>query len=438
MKHPSIRHKINFFFWSRIHKLPRVFINWWQLRQLKRTVAEAFFNVPYYSKLYAESGVKPEDIKTLEDIPRLPVTKKSLFQLISPEDLTNSRFNQYSIKWDGTSGSTGEPFKFPDSRNHYFLNLFGPRSQPRCDILSDRFLLWLGLSSAFIYENIRLAKFRQLPKPRGKWCLSISLPELRDNPEQVVKDVHNFKPDVMEGRATILAEFARLCESLPKHMRPLPQFALTAGEILTPTCRKYIEEVLDTEVYDLYGLQETSNIGCECREHDGFHIYEESCFVEILDREDKPVPKNTKGGIVVTHFLNDALPFIRYDTGDLGYIRYDPCSCGLPNPRLYVEGREGRFVSIGERRYHTHEFEYTMRTQFTNIILRYQFVKVSKDKIELHIVPAGIYSNLAGENLQKNFLQLFGFTPEIKIVDTIPYTKEGKTLTVTDKSEEGN
>lgn len=429
-----LKNRINFFVWRRIHALPRFAIEWWQLYQLKRTVRQAF-NVPIYRKLYKEAGVKPEDIQVIADIQKLPITQKRLFQQALPDEIINKAFSQGGYAWDGTSGSTGEPFRFPKSRKGgYFYRLFEPGPQIHAEVHADRFLWRLGYSPLYIYENIRLAKFRQLPKPRGKWCLSILLPALRENPKQVVEDVRSFKPDLIEGRATILAEFARLCESLPKHMRPSPRFALAAGETLTPACRNYIQDVLGAEVYDLYGLQELADIGCECREHDGFHIYEESDLVEILDENGEPLPPGIKGRVVVTHFLNDVLPFIRYETGDFGMMRHDSCPCGLSNPRLYVDGRVGGFVSVGGKKYHSHELEFTMRTLFTNAALRYQFVKTAERELELRIIPTKSYTAPSEKNLKKTFSDIFGFTPIIKVVDTIPYTRDGKTLTIVDAS----
>lgn len=435
MKPLRLKNKINFFIWRKIHTLPRFAIEWWQLYQLKRTVCQAF-NVPIYIKFYKEAGVKPENIWEIDDIQKLPISQKRIFQLAPPNEIVNKTFPREAYVWDGTSGSTGEPFRFPKSRRGgYTVRVFERRPQTHPGVFADKFLWWLGYSPSYIHENIRLAKFRQMPKPRGKSCLSINLPALRENPQKVVEDVRNFKPDLVEGRATVLAEFARLCELLPKHLRPSPRFALTAGEILTSGSRAYIQNVLGAEVYDLYGLQETSDIGCECRKHDGFHIYEESVFVEILNNNGEPMPPNTIGRIVVTHFLNDVLPFIRYDTGDLGMIRHNPCPCGLPNPRLYVDGRIGGFVTIGGKKYHSHELEFTIRTLFTDTILRYQFVKISENDLELRLIPTKSYSVEATHHIQKTFLEMFDFKPTVKVVDSIPYTKEGKTLTIVDETE---
>lgn len=424
-----LQYKINFFLWSRIHRLPRVFIEWWQLYQLQRCVREAFF-VPIYNRLYTEAGIEPGDLKTLADIRKLPLAKKELFQQAPIEDILHRRFQQNNYRWDCTSGSTGEPFRFPVSRFKYFSELFGPCPGTSWDIPADRFLLWQGFSPSYIYKNIRLVKFRQSPKPRGRWCLNVPISSLRDNPHELIKHICNFKPDLLEGRATVLAEFARLCDSLPKHMRPAPRFATVAGEILIPSCRKYIEKVFDTEVYDLYGLQETSDIGCECSEHNGLHIYEESCLVEILDENGLSMPPATNGRVVVTHFFNDVLPFIRYDTGDRGTIQRDPCPCGLSNPRLYVDGREGGFVVLGGKKYHFYEFAYVIKTQFNDMVLRFQFVKISEDELELRFIPAKNYCVLEERRIQEAFYEVLGLRPKIKIVSAIPYTKEGKTLPV--------
>ena len=120
----------------------------------------------------------------------------------------------------------------------------------------------------------------------------------------------------------------------------------TTGEPLPATVRKRIEQAYNGEVYDAYGLTEAV-VGVECSEHSGFHYFEDSTIVEVVDPESGNVlEEGEEGEIVVTSLLQHLMPIIRYRTGDLGYLSKTPCECGLCYPRVWIKGRSHLTINL--------------------------------------------------------------------------------------------
>jgi phenylacetate-CoA ligase len=120
----------------------------------------------------------------------------------------------------------------------------------------------------------------------------------------------------------------------------------TTGEPLPDSMRRSIEREYKGEVYDAYGLTEAV-VGVECNEHKGFHYFEDSTIVEIIDPESgASLEKGESGEIVVTSFLQHLMPIIRFRTGDLGYVSTAPCECGLRYPRVWVKGRSHLTINL--------------------------------------------------------------------------------------------
>lgn len=120
----------------------------------------------------------------------------------------------------------------------------------------------------------------------------------------------------------------------------------TTGEPLPTTVRKRIEIFYGGGVYDAYGLTEAV-VGVECSKHTGYHYFEDSTIIEIVDPDSGEVlDEGEEGEIVVTSLLQHLMPIIRYRTGDLGYLSRDPCECGLYYPRVWVKGRSHLTINL--------------------------------------------------------------------------------------------
>ncbi len=421
-----LKSELRFMFLTRVHTMPRAFIARWQGKELHRSVAFAYEHSPIYRDLWQSHGVRPGDVRSLGDIRKLPITSRGLFKEHPPEKLLgglSARSGEYV--WKETSGSTGEPFRFP-ARAH-------ERRLTRGRAFDEyRFLLWRGNPLHWIVDHAKIARIDEEQVPGGP---SVTRAELRKDPEAACETLRRHGADVVWGTPTSLLELAEYAARMPEELRPRPHFFVSTGELLTPATRACIVKLLGGEVYDSYGLKEIGVIGVECRAHEGFHVYEESVLVEIVDEEGRALPPGMAGRVIVTRLSeNQVLPFIRYDTGDRGMTIASPCSCGLRAPRLSVNGRRGGTLAFGSKRIHRVEFEFAM-DRFHASVMRYQLAKVGPLQAELRIVPAGGFSSAVADEVQARFREQFGIIPRVTVVHVLPATSAGKTLAVVDETD---
>lgn len=430
--------------WLCIHRLPVFFIKKWQLLELRPLLHQSYINVPLYRKLLDEVSMRPEEIKSYSDLIRLPITSKKIFRQHPPEEFINNSFPKWSYIWTETSGSTGEPFKFPINRAFWFLKKYycGTPScawykmkneSPNADPYVDRFLLWRGFSFRTISNNFRFADIRVVNRPRGGHFLHIPVSDIRENPDSIVEKLLEFRPDVLSGRATTMLELSRIMQKygVPKKFR-IP-FITSVGEMMNASQRRYLENFFDCEVYERYGLEELGDIAIECRIHEGMHIHEESNLVEILDENSRQPPRGASGRIVITNLCNSSVPFIRYDTGDRGKILPGSCPCGISARRLKIDGRIGAFLELDGKRYQFPEFALIIN-DFSDFILRSQIAKINKNSVEFRFIPSRPVSNKEFNAVKSSFRDRLGITPLIKIVEEIPFNKSGKTQFLIDES----
>lgn len=428
----NLKQRINFGLWRKVHVLPQFFIVYWQLRELKRVVGGAYHRILFYKALLDAEGVRPENIRTLADLGRLPIMSKQLFRR-HPQSTMNAHLDPKTLVWEETSGSTGEPFRFPNNTRFYFRARFGC-FYPTL-LTSLRFLLWHGYTYRHIAENIKIAQIRIAPPPTERH-LFIPVAEIRKDPREVIRRLREYGPDIVETLPSVLMELGRKNKEVSQGERLAFRYAICHGEMLTARERAYIERAFSCEVYNRYGLQEFLEVGVECENHNGFHLYEESFIVEILDGAGHSLPSGVAGRIVVTHFYNDAIPFIRYDTGDEGVILPDRCSCGIPSKRLLVNGRKGGCLVVGGKKINHAELMMAL-SRFSSTILKYQLAKTGKRKTELRIIPVERFTAEDGEFLRAAIKTAFSFTPAIRIVKEIKRGQNGKMLAIVDESKIG-
>ena len=241
-----------------------------------------------------------------------------------------------------TGGSTGTPMKY---RVYKFDSFFSAATVYRewgyanyelgyrMVILGGTSLVNIGKKSNLVPKihetarNIRkLSSFDMSDKEMKKY----------------VNVIKSFKPKFIYGYPSAIHFLSTWIEN--HHVRiysPLAVF--TTAEKLYPNMRKKIEEVFNCDVYDCYGLNDGGVSAYECSEHNGLHIDAERSIMEIVDENGKQL-ENGEGEIIATSLYNYAMPFIRYDTGDLGHIIDDDCGCGKPYKLL--KELVGRSVDI--------------------------------------------------------------------------------------------
>lgn len=424
---PRIKRGITFGLWGRIYRLPRYFIAAWQLREFQRVARSAYRHVPFYRKLWDEYGVRPDDIKTLRDIHRLPITTKQLFRAHPFRERLHDLLPKARCVRNCTSGFTGEPFDVA-----YWFG--GEEELKYLNHGRFRFLDWQKDRGAVPWHSVRVAQIGAGHFERPNYHF-IHMSRVRTAPDAVFRELGDFRPDVLEGFLHPLLELARRKEEFADWAAAPFRYLSTHGDAISPRQQDFLASTFGVPVYDRYGSAELGTMGVQCGARSGFHLNEESLFVEVLDEDDAPLPAGAIGRLVFTSFYgyNDAMPFIRYAIGDHGMIINEPCACGLRTRRVVLAGRSmGSFI-FGGKRFFSEEFREVLDKLGSDIMF-WQIAKIAGDKLELRVVPfsSGPFSIV--DQIKTDFKKRFDLEPAIRIVDAITHTRNGKIFTLVDET----
>ncbi len=320
--------------------LPRPALEALQLRRLRRTLAYCAAHVPLYRRLWREAGVTPDDVRTLDDLRRLPIPSRRLIeedptQVVSAEHLALYRSGRAPIRRSG--GSSG-----------------GPRLEIHADPASWRRLdgFYFRALAAIGYRPwIPMAYFWSAPLPRSRFGLmpKVHVPAHLDEEAQL---------RVLESNPGIFwyyhpTSLFALAQRAPERLRQArPRGVVSHAELLTDSMRATIEGALGAPVYDQYGTSELNRMAWQCRVRRGYHVDADSYVLEILDDDDRPVRPGEVGRAVVTGLANRMMPLVRYELGDLLVASDRRCACGRTLPMIErIEGRAADRVRLpGGRR----------------------------------------------------------------------------------------
>lgn len=172
--------------------------------------------------------------------------------------------------------------------------------------------------------------------------------------DEYVRRLRRDRPYVLKALATYLVAIARhICD---ENLAPLAIPVIkTMGSRVTPGQRPLLERSFGGTYWDDYGSAEFGSIACECPRHNGLHVFDDMFIVEVVDSNGTPVADGTCGWILVTDLMNHAMPLIRYQIGDIGYLDSSPCACGRSGPRLTVLGRAHDVLVTPKGQWRTHD-----------------------------------------------------------------------------------
>ena len=209
------------------------------------------------------------------------------------------------------------------------------------------------------------------------------------NQENLLKyfhDINKWKPSFLRGYASSIHLFARFISDNALELEAQPKGIFTTAEKLFARQRELIERVFGAKVYDNYGLNDGGVSAYECEEHCGMHIDMERAILEVVD-DGYEQTINQKGNILATSLYNYALPFIRYETGDLGVASDSKCACGRETLLLKeIIGRIQEFVlTPSGLKIHGEFFTHIFRT--ARNVSQFQVIQNKTDEILVRIVP---------------------------------------------------
>ena len=300
-----------------------------QLKKLRKLTEHAYNNVPFYHEKFKEAGLKPQDIRTLADLQKLPITTKNELKNSTPDKTVARNQSIHKLKRRQTGGTTGKPFIFFKDRrtiSHELAALCWFRS-------------WYG---SFGFKQALLRFFSYwIPWSKASKSFLIGWLVCDRNTQTLWKYarwIERFKPKALEGSPAGFYVFVNFLKKEGISGIVLPVL-LTTSETLFSFQRQAIESALDCQVFNHYSSGEIASIAQECEEHAGLHINAVDRIVEFIQRGEVVSP-GEMGEIVITDLENYAMPFIRYNIKDIGVPMDGFCSCGRGLPLIKeIKGR---------------------------------------------------------------------------------------------------
>jgi phenylacetate-CoA ligase len=256
-----------------------------------------------------------------------------------------------------------------------------------------------------------------------------------ENMKNYVHVLNKFKPKLINTYASVIFLFSEYLKNEGIDFIK-PNAILTTADMLYQHQRKTIEDIFDCDVFDYYSGRDTTLVAAECSEHIGYHLSIENAVVEFIQENEHVSPGET-GKIIITDLCNYAMPFIRYEIGDLGTPSDEICSCGRNLPIMKsLEGRIFDFIITPDgKRIPGEYFHYIIIDHNIHGIKEFQIVQETKDKVIVFIVKN------EKENTEdiNRFISLIkknvGEKVEVKLeyVSSIKRTSAGKLMHVISK-----
>ncbi|MEM3424987.1 MAG: hypothetical protein QXI42_04120 [Thermoproteota archaeon] len=369
-----------------------------QEKRLRAIVRHAYGKAQLYHSKLNSVGLKPEDIRTIEDLKKIPfVTKQEVRDGIPGRSIAKGYGLENCVQ-ASTSGTSGGPMPvFYDRRfldysvaNWYFRKIVAIGLSPLDKMVSIEY--GTPEPSDVNREKTMMSRGAK-PKSMGRVALGPAasmLSRLRkriritDNAEEVLAEIVKFQPKLIDGNTSYLRVVAETI--IDKGVKEVhPKAVRGDGEVLDGPTRKFLENVFECDVFDEYSAWDFGHGAWECVRREGYHIDADLLIMEII-RDGEPAAPGEQGEIVVTGLLNYAMPLIRYKVGDVGILGEDVCSCGRGLPILKsVEGRMVDCFRLSNGRI------VTPKTIMTTIqdcpgVSRYQAVQEGTNKVTIELM----------------------------------------------------
>ncbi len=419
---------------------------WWsfsrleeyQNKKLRSLVMHAYRNVPYYHNLFKSLMLDPENIRTKDDLTKLPILTKEDIRK-DPESFLSINIKKKNFIKDSTSGSSGKVFEFYVDKN--LMSIFramGVRGWEFAGYsFGDRITTIAGSS---LLPN----KMSILKKIMFKTSRNLPLSSYNMNKDKIgnyVKQIINFKSDFIRGYPSSIAIIADYI--LKNNIQGVkPSAIITTSETLNNADKKLISEGFDCDIYDQCGCNDGGEDLCECKEHSGYHIGAERAIHEFVYESNES--NNGYAHIILTDLCNYTMPFIRYDAGDMGIPTEDICQCGRGLPLVKsIIGRSIDRIVLPDGTYMPGlviSEIFDSDASIIGSIREYQIIQENIDKFNVNIVKNENYDNETSKKICKYFEGCMGIPLDIKFnfVSNVPRTDANKRRIVISKIRGGN
>jgi phenylacetate-CoA ligase len=421
--------------------LPREALEAIQLKRLQALAERVYATVPFYKQAFDAKGVKPEDIKHLEDLHKLPFTTK-------PDLRDNYPFGMFAtpmenvVRIHASSGTTGKPTvvgytrRDIDTWSELMARTLAAAGTHKGDIVHNAYgygLFTGGLG--FHYGAERLG--------------ASVIPVSGGNTKRQILLMKDFGPTVLTCTPSYALHLSDVAADEGIDFKSFKfRVGVCGAEPWTENMRKEIENKLGIDAVDIYGLSEIMGPGVsvECLEaKSGLHVFEDHFIPEIINPETgEPLPYGETGELVFTTLTKEAFPLIRYRTRDLSILHREPCKCGRNLARMgRITGRSDDMLIIRGVNVFPSQIESVLMAR-DDVAPHYVLIidrKERMDTLEIHVeideaVFSGAVNNLQNMELEikKDIKDLLGVSCNVKLVEPKTIQRsEGKAQRIIDK-----
>jgi phenylacetate-CoA ligase len=428
------------YFNEEFETLPRPALEALQLKRLQTVVERVCANVPFYTESFDKAGVKSADVRSLDDLQRLPFTTKQDMRDAYPYGLFAAPLEEI-VRIHASSGTTGKPtvvgytHKDIDTWSELMARSFVAAGAHRGDIIHNAYgygLFTGGLGAHYGAERL------------GASVIPIS----GGNTKRQIMIMQDFGSTVLTctpSYSLFMAEEAR-AEGVDFKKLKL-RVGIFGAEPWSEAMRDEIEEKLNLAAIDIYGLSEIMGPGVaiECIEaKKGLHIWEDHFIPEIIDPETgRRLPHGERGELVITTITKQGIPLIRYRTRDITSITYEPCVCGRTHARISrMSGRSDDMLIIRGVNVFPSQIE-SILVGIEGVEPHYLLIvdrRDNLDTLEVHVeVDERLFSDeikvlqLLAKQIEKEIKDVLGVTCSAKLVEPKTIQRsEGKAKRVID------
>ncbi len=427
-------------YWNEtIETMPRADIKKYQLQKLREQVKHCYEHSGFYHNKFDAVGLKPEDIKTLDDLKKIPFTIKNDLKDTYPFGMVTT--NSEIVEIHASSGTTGNPVIGAYTKNDMAVwqelmarCIYTTGGRPQ-DVIHVAYGYGLFTGGLGVHYGAQKLGAKVVPASGGMTQRQIKL--MKDLGATILACTPSF--------AVYLAE-TMVQEGVDPRKDLKLKRGLFGAEPWSDQIRQRIQNETGIEAYDIYGLTELCGPGVaiECEKHNGLHIWEDHFIVETINPDTGEVlSPGEEGELVFTTLTKTGMPMLRYRTRDISRIQESPCDCGRTHARMMrVTGRSDDMLIIRGVNVFPSQIEYAvmcfseLATQYLIVLDRPAALDTFTVKVELSDKASKdpkVDKNALKSEIQKRIHIVTGISADVEIVKPgeLPRT-EGKAKRVLD------
>jgi len=406
-----------------------------QEKKIRKIVRYAYQNVPFYRKRFDQVGLKPESIRKLEDIAKIPLTAKS-------DLINNYPLGMLAVPADrlyclhASSGTTGKPIVVAYTRGDLerWARLMGRTYDVagvrKGDVVQNMFGYGLFTGGLGFHYGARAIGATIVPTSSGNTKRQFLL--MKDLRTRVVTGTPSYM--------VYLCEASRAGGYDPKRDFNL-KVGIFGAEPWSEEARRKIEDVFGLRAYDIYGMSELygPGVAIECGQKNGLHVWGDEFLVETVNPDTGEVLEpGEEGELVFTMLSREAMPLLRYRSRDLSRVFEEECACGRYHPRIQrIKGRSDDMLIIGGVNVFPSQIEHVLMN-IPDLGDQYQIIVSHKelDRLAVKVETSADKVNDPAllKKVQGDLLAVLGISADVELValGTLPRSEVGKAQRVFD------